>query len=279
MKVTPTSVILFDFKTLTKTGKIVHTMRPISDNFGALIITQDNRLFIAGSLNHPFTLTYEFDFVAQEMLQKASLNNPKWSGSLVEIKKDLLLIVGGYSSFCEVYNVKQNTWRTISPLNHERWSAACFCYDEKYVYAYGGYITTSLCDKPLLSIEMLEVDEGLSNPWKVLDVKIPKVDFPCASLTCFQINDREILILGEGDHSLKPTTETIIFDLGTDQIRLSNMKLAISDSFSGSSPAFSYKKEKSSIHYVISKRGSLHILKGEKWICIEGFAADNQIAN
>jgi len=274
MNLTSLNVNQFDYKTLEKTNRTLHGTGALTDDYSATVVTQDNRFFIAGSLVAPYLSTYEFVLPTNVMTPRANLNNPKWCSSLLEVKKDQIILIGGYLPVCEVYNVVLDTWTVIQPLNYDRWSPACFCIEEKCVYVYGGYVTINALP-PVLNIEVLEVNEEMTNLWKVLDVKIPDTIFPVAYLTCFQLNDQEVLILGEKDSKLNPTTETVIFDLCTNKIRLSGLNLSKSDKFLGSSSTFSYKQNKGSIHYVMSKAGTLHILKNRKWIHIKGFAADS----
>jgi len=108
MRVSSLNTTLFDYKTLQQTAKVQNKNGFINEYYSAMIVTQDDRFFSVGSLNPPYTHTYEFNFSAREMVEKAHLNKPTWCSTLCEVRKDLLITVGGYMPDCEAYDIIKN---------------------------------------------------------------------------------------------------------------------------------------------------------------------------
>ena len=77
---------------------------------------------------------------------------------------------------CEVYNVKEDTWTEIPPMNHAKQSFGVCSFNDKYIFAFGGKqlqdsatIHNISQNQPFEFVNQVEVYEIEKNQWKAIN--------------------------------------------------------------------------------------------------------------
>ena len=77
---------------------------------------------------------------------------------------------------CEVYNVKEDTWTEIPPMNHAKQSFGVCSFNDKYIFALGGKqlqdgatIYNISLSQPFEFVNQVEVYEIEKNQWKAIN--------------------------------------------------------------------------------------------------------------
>ena len=79
-------------------------------------------------------------------------------------------------NYCEVYNVKEDTWTEIPPMNHAKQSFGVCSFNDKYIFAFGGKqlqdsatIHNISQSQPFEFVNQVEVYEIEKNQWKAIN--------------------------------------------------------------------------------------------------------------
>eukprot|EP00826_Nyctotherus_ovalis_P027459 TRINITY_DN2146_c0_g1_i1.p1 TRINITY_DN2146_c0_g1~~TRINITY_DN2146_c0_g1_i1.p1 ORF type:complete len:306 (-),score=89.47 TRINITY_DN2146_c0_g1_i1:1409-2326(-) len=103
----------------------------------------------------------------------ANMNFPRANHTMEAVGGTRLYVVGGSNSSgnlssCEEYNIAENKWREIAPLNEKKkWISVC-AYKAKHLYAFGGYLSDESNASDL--IEVLDMENPLK-AWEVVKIE------------------------------------------------------------------------------------------------------------
>ena len=115
---------------------------------------------------------------------------------------------------CECYDIEEDTWRTIAPVNKKRYAATAATIKEKgRIYIFGGRGEAQ--NAMIAEIEEYTVSR---NEWKILEVVWPhewKAVEVCAAI---QVQRGEIIVFGGSDVNVEDSKESFI--LKADEVKL-----------------------------------------------------------
>lgn len=195
----------------------------------------------------------------------ASMNIPRANHSMEAVSDKRLYVVGGTNSggnisSCEEYDIANNKWRNIAPLNEEKKWVALSLHKDQYLYVFGGHINEKIIGSEL--IERLDVSEPSTKPWEIIKV-ISGLDLfkgTCLS-GAISVSDDCILLFG-GVSNGKLTNASVAFD-PIKNVMIQRSPLAKNDSFFRTK--YGAKDDKFAI--VGSRDGTLHVydIKTDKW--------------
>ena len=108
-----------------------------------------------------------------------------------------IIVAGGYENgkltrSCEIYNVADDAWRELPPLNEEKCSSALCVLASRYVYCLGGLAKTDQGAYLLSTIEMLDLKAAVPR-WVSLAYRLPQ---QVCDIGAVPINDKQILLCG-----------------------------------------------------------------------------------
>eukprot|EP00826_Nyctotherus_ovalis_P063311 TRINITY_DN9275_c0_g1_i11.p1 TRINITY_DN9275_c0_g1~~TRINITY_DN9275_c0_g1_i11.p1 ORF type:complete len:680 (+),score=171.51 TRINITY_DN9275_c0_g1_i11:175-2214(+) len=156
------------------------------------IIQLAGRVFITGGYKNGNSLSdvSEFFESTKTLISRASMNNPRHTHSLVRVRKNSFAAIGGYTygqmRECEQYDITENAWRQLPPLNEAKQLTGCLMIQDKILYCFGGKKADGACK----TLEELVLGQP---QWRIVElVENQAIDGWCPAL--YQVSRTEIII-------------------------------------------------------------------------------------
>jgi len=96
-----------------------------------------------------------------------------------------------YTNECEVYDIRKDKWSHIPPVNVATGVAGAYVFNDRYIFLYGGYISTYDCTNRFETYDILDSERGWTL-WK--SFKLPVDLHPGAGILMYQVSANEIII-------------------------------------------------------------------------------------
>ena len=189
--------------------------------FCRTVATDDGRIFIIGGRDKAnvccdWILEYKDSLKTlvhkKPMLLRRSDFTPLFS------KSGFIYVIGGndaklFYKQCEKYDIENDIWIKIDPLNIGRDSAACCIFNEKYIYAFSGRIKF---DKKEIT-NTIEKYSIANDKWELINFSPKSIWTPCDLGMAYQLDQNSILLFGGFDKDMR-TLETFQYNTNSDQI-------------------------------------------------------------
>ena len=193
----------------------------------------------------------------------ANMNLPRAEHTIESIADKYLYVLGGANSSgiiasCEEYEIEADKWREMAPLNEKKkWVSVC-SFDDKYLYTFGGYLTSKGDTSSLIEC----LDTSSHTAWTIVSISREGNQFmECYLLGAVAISKTSILLFG-GIVKGKEVDQCMRFEIEEKKL-IKDKALLCCDSFSRTQAGF----KDNSFVVVGSREGGLHIYdKGtQKW--------------
>lgn len=176
------------------------------------IIQLTGRVFITGGYKNGNSLNDVSEFFegTKTLISRAPMNNPRHTHSLVRVRKNSFAAIGGYTygqmRECEQYDITENAWRQLPPLNEAKQLTGCLMIQGKVLYCFGGKKADGACK----TLEELVLGQP---QWRVIElVENQAIDGWCPAL--YQVSRTEIIIFRG-----RNMTDVYLFDTISRRIR------------------------------------------------------------
>jgi len=271
------NIRIFDHESHSLLNKISHGIRNIERNFSKCLLTSNHDLYITGSYQPPENSTYKFDPKEGKLEKKKRMLSGRYCHAFTEVNSKYLIVTGGSTQKCEIYNIQKNLWTLISDMKELRTNHISIAFGGYVVYSFGG---TNRALKPLSSYEKLLLGGDLSrctNNWELIKLRISPHEFPLFRQGYFHIEGSEYLLFGGKNKDCSDNKCCIRFNAQTEEMVNTNSNHRCRILADGTSYTFTSVVSQRKKWYMISKvDGSLHVFNRCKWIRITNFVNTNE---
>jgi len=215
---------------------------------------------------------FEFCPVLADVISRKDLIQERMRYPIIEYKEGFLLVAGGYddhndrSNSCEVYDIEEDTWTQIAPLQKKRANHTSFAFEDRYVYVYGG--TTEDCNNTYL--EKMDFGDRKKQKWTKIKISCKRRMRPNKYVISLQMSTDEALIFRLDNSSYATAIpHSAIFNSKTEKLKLA-APIPIEKELFHSTVSFKFIDEKET-HYIACGNNDLGIFRGTKWVIIKDF--------
>ena len=133
---------------------------------------------------------------------------------------------------CEVYSIKDDSWKELPPLTHARQGLGVCLFNDKYIFAFGGKSVTQQFDYNFVS--HVEVFDIYRSSWKVINYISEQDRLRLVYPGSYQTTGKKIIIFGglkpksesdvkivvarDGPHEVVISNETLYLNISTGEI-------------------------------------------------------------
>jgi len=156
------------------------------------IIQLSGRVFITGGYKNGNSLidVSEFFESTKTLITRAPMNHARHTHSLVRVRRSSFAAIGGYTygqmRECEQFDIVENVWTMLPPLNEAKQLTGCLMIQEKFLYCFGGKKADGACK----TLEELIIGQP---QWRIVElVENQAIDGWCPSL--YQASKSEVII-------------------------------------------------------------------------------------
>jgi len=183
-----------DYTKLCRINLITKKMEQCIDVPGQCGIIQiGNRIFLTGGFdmsNHD--TTYEYLEYSNTLVEKKAMINGKFNHGVIALDLNNFWTVAGtnnsgFNTFCEEYDIQENSWKELPNLNVKKFFPSLVILDS-FVYCIGGACSEHTVER---------IDYKLKNFWSIVTINSRKIQLD-GSPAAFAISDSEIMIFAGG---------------------------------------------------------------------------------
>lgn len=194
------------------------------------ILNYKGKFYISGGYATS-KMFYRYNSVSNDFIKLESMLTGHSYHNLLGVSNSIFAITGFKTDKVEKYNIEQNKWLPMPPLDTPRSWPSCFSIDEKYIFLFGG-LSDNVDLSTIKVVERLDITSDKAK-WETLDITYEK-EFPFY-LGILKLSNEKILLLG-GKFDPKEDNIDICFSYSSEEnkVQIENeYKLPFKDEFDG----------------------------------------------